>query len=121
MSKSVTKHRRFDASFKMRVVEEALRGDVSKIAICRKYSLSSSTILYNWIRIFAPEPLLVDDSMRQSKCDDSDELRCLKRELQLKELELGKERMRADFYDEMIHVAEEMFNIPIRKKAGTKQ
>ena len=29
--------------------------------------------------------------------------------------------MRADFYDTMIDVAEEMFGIEIRKKAGTGQ
>ncbi len=29
--------------------------------------------------------------------------------------------MRAEFYDTMIDVAEEMFKIPIRKKAGPKQ
>jgi hypothetical protein len=29
--------------------------------------------------------------------------------------------MRADFLDEMINVAEEKFQLPIRKKAGTKR
>ncbi len=30
-------------------------------------------------------------------------------------------KMRAHAFDTMIDVAEEMFNLPIRKKAGTKQ
>ena len=34
---------------------------------------------------------------------------------------LKHEKLRAQAYDTMIDVAEEMFNIPIRKKAGTKQ
>lgn len=38
MSKSITNQRCFNASFKIRVVEEALHGDVSEITICRKYS-----------------------------------------------------------------------------------
>ena len=44
-------------------------------------------------------------------------------ESRVKELEakLKRESMRADFYDEMINVAEAKFYIPIRKKAGTKQ
>ena len=37
------------------------------------------------------------------------------------EAQLKRESMRAAFYDEMINVAEAKFNIPIRKKAGTKQ
>ena len=35
--------------------------------------------------------------------------------------ELRQEKMRAEALDTMIDVAEEMFNIPVRKKAGTKQ
>lgn len=44
-------------------------------------------------------------------------------EKKIKELEaqLCQETLRADFYDEMINVAEAKFNIPIRKKAGTKR
>ena len=34
---------------------------------------------------------------------------------------LKHEKLRAQAYDTMTDVAEEMFNIPIRKKAGTKQ
>lgn len=34
---------------------------------------------------------------------------------------LKAEHMRAEFYDTMIDVAEEMFKISIRKKAGPKQ
>ena len=32
-----------------------------------------------------------------------------------------REKLRAKAFDTMIDVAEEMFNIPIRKKAGTEQ
>ena len=35
--------------------------------------------------------------------------------------QLYQEKMRADFYDTMVDVAEEMFGIEIRKKAGTGQ
>ena len=35
--------------------------------------------------------------------------------------ELKHEKLCAHAYDKMIDVAEEMFNIPIRKKADTKQ
>ncbi len=35
--------------------------------------------------------------------------------------ELRHEKMRADALDTMVDVAEEMFNIPVRKKAGAKQ
>ena len=35
--------------------------------------------------------------------------------------ELRKERLRADAYDTMIDIAEDMFKVPIRKKAGAKR
>ena len=50
--------------------------------------------------------------------DDVDSLQAKIKELGA---QLKKESIRADFYDEMINVAEAKFNIPIRKKAGTKQ
>lgn len=59
--------------------------------------------------------------MKSPTSKDSDDILALKRQLQQRSLELKKEKMRADFYDEMIHVAEEMFNTPHPKKAGTKQ
>lgn len=45
----------------------------------------------------------------------------LKIELAKLKEELKYQRLRADAYDEMIHVAEEQFDIKIRKKAGAKQ
>lgn len=50
--------------------------------------------------------------------EDYDKLRAEAERLR-KELRLQK--MRAEALDTMIDVAEEMFNIPVRKKAGTKQ
>lgn len=45
----------------------------------------------------------------------------LEKELKETKLALYQAQMRADVYDTMIDVAEEMFKIPIRKKAGTKR
>ena len=121
MSTSITKRVCYSDSFKIQVVQEALCPGVNKSALCRKYSLSSYALLQQWIRIFAPKPKLEELPMKSTNPKERDEILALKRQLQQQSLELKKEKMRADFYDEMINVAEEMFNIPIRKKAGTKQ
>ncbi len=44
-------------------------------------------------------------------------------EARVKELErqLSDERLRSEAYDTMIDIAEETFNIPIRKKPGAEQ
>lgn len=53
----------------------------------------------------------------QQSCDN----KALERRIKELEAKLAKESLRADFYEEMINVAESKFNIPIRKKAGIKQ
>ena len=49
----------------------------------------------------------------------SEEIKALKAEVLELKKKLYEETMRADFYDTMIDVAEEMFDIEIRKKADT--
>jgi transposase len=55
------------------------------------------------------------------KDNQAEELKALREEILELKKKLYDETMRADFYDTMIDVAEEMFNIEIRKKAGTGQ
>ncbi|MBR6415720.1 MAG: hypothetical protein IKS22_06395 [Bacteroidales bacterium] len=59
-----------------------------------------------------------DPMAKKSPEERVKELEAEKKRLQ-KALEL--EKLRSKAYDTMINVAEETFNIPIRKKAGTKQ
>ena len=84
------------------------------------------TIAY-WIANFVSEK---EESqcatMKQSQSNVTDE--CTSTEVQdlqkkIKELEaqLLHAQIKAEFYDEMINVAEAKFKIPIRKKAGAKQ
>ena len=48
-------------------------------------------------------------------------IKTLEMEVTRLQSQLKHERLRADAYEEMIHVAESRFNISIRKKAGAKQ
>ena len=64
------------------------------------------------------ETNLSDPMAKQSPEDRVKELEAENKRLQ-KALEL--EKLRSKAYDTMIDVAEETFNIPIRKKSGTKQ
>ena len=102
------------------------------------------TTVWRWISIIVSQG--GDVPCRVEKCEDmkkgektqiaSDERRCASedagrgsaaelRELKLAnarlQMELRRERMRADLLDEMINVGEAMFKVPIRKKVGAKQ
>ena len=58
---------------------------------------------------------------KDAKTRESEETKALRREVMELKKQLYNETMRADFYDTMIDVAEEIFNIEIRKKTVTGQ
>ena len=62
------------------------------------------------------EPQMSNPSRNQSKEVEALQKRVGELEVQLRQVEI-----KAEFYDEMISVAEAKFKIPIRKKAGAKQ
>ena len=68
------------------------------------------TVKHNNISV-EPEP-------RQELPDD---VKALQAELARVKEELRKEKLRADAYDTMIDIAEDIFKVPIRKKAGAKR
>lgn len=120
--RSIKSRRVYDTSFKFSVIEEYISSDLRLSDFCKKKSLDRTTFRY-WLLTFAPEGHLSSckDMGSEKKRNESEEIRELRRQLRQKELELKKEKMRADFYETMVDVAEEQFNIAIRKKAGTKQ
>ncbi|MDR2409380.1 MAG: transposase [Bacteroidales bacterium] len=101
--------------------------------------LVSFASIGNWIRNFAGEykskteimeaiSNLDKSSLEPSKKSNdktntgsSNETNSLESELASLKEELKYQRLRADAYDEMINVAEEQFNVKIRKKVGAKQ
>lgn len=87
-------------------------------------SIARSTFM-RWVRIFEHSNPEIAQCMKKERSVTSSEesaaITALRLENERLRSELKHEKMRAHAYDTMIDVAEEMFNIPIRKKAGTKQ
>lgn len=113
------KRKHYEPTFKYDVVQEYLSGS-SKNSLCKKYSIPSRIVLTRWIRKFVGEENR-NPMSKQEAINESEEIRRLKKELKETKLALYQAQMRADAYNTLIDVAEEMFQIPIRKKAGTKQ
>lgn len=104
--------------------EEVLRmyaeTDMSYVEIAEVNGVQLRTVEYI-IRNFAselPETPVMRKNKKDASAEDYDALRA---EITRLKKELRHEKMRAEALDTMIDVAEEMFNIPVRKKAGTKQ
>lgn len=86
------------------------------------------TTVSRWITKFATanQQNLVQMRKKESRVkevvtSEEKDLKALKGENARLQAQLRQAQLRADFYDEMINVAEAKFNISIRKKAGTKQ
>ena len=114
------------------VTEMYFNGGSTIAAISRKISTPSSTVR-RWIRIFAEENCIEMAPRKYRKRTDNkhvgpeaqtgseDREKALLAEIKRLEVELKREKLRADLNDEIINVAEQKFNIQIRKKAGAKR
>ena len=90
-------------------------------SISRRMGISQSSvsrIIRNFAASNDKSGLLMKNKPTDSLAEENKALRAEILELKKK---LHQETMRADFYDTMVDVAEEMFNIEIRKKADTGQ
>ena len=76
-------------------------------------------LISNKLHSFRNFCLQSDEDMAKKSKDD--QIRELQAQLSQARKEAELEKLRAKAYDTMINVAEETFNIPIRKKSGTKR
>lgn len=126
MCKKRSNYQKYSKELQLSIVSEYLSGGISKYALCKKYNIPSSSSLNNWLRTFVGEETIGSDMKKKEKESLpgeglASEVARLEKELKEAKLALYQAQMRADVYDTMIDVAEEMFKIPIRKKAGTKR
>lgn len=106
-------------------VLDFLKREQSVADLVQKHHISNEQTLYSWVGRYLSQNELVslqdtneNDMANKSKDDQIRELKAALKKAQ-KEAEL--EKLRAKAYDKMIDLAEATFNIPIRKKPGTKQ
>ena len=117
------KNRTLTDEIRLQVIQDYLDG-ASKYSLVQKYNLKSSSKIKEWMIKFGIEdreqsPL--NPFAMAKKQTESEKVAALQAEIKRLKKDLAYEKMRSDAYDTMIDVAEQMFNIPIRKKAGTKQ
>lgn len=93
----------------------------SQASLAREFGVTPMTTS-RIIRTFAAEN---DKSAlfmkKDAKTSESEEIKALRKEVLELKKKLYDETMRADFFETMVDVSEEMFGIEIRKKAGTGQ
>lgn len=101
------------------IIELCVAEGLSHRGAAQKSGVSLRTVEYIMTK-FARETN-VPEQMSKKRTDPAPEdYKALQSEIARLQKELRKEKMRADVYSTMVEVAEEMFHIQIRKKAGTK-
>ena len=114
-----------DEQDRVNAVLDILKGVTTAEEVKKKYDITSINSVYTWIGKYVSQEKSLslqeqtDEDMANKSKDD--QIRELKAQLRQARKEAELEKLRAHAYDTMISLAEETFNIPIRKKSGTKQ
>lgn len=109
-----------DEERRISLVLDILGGKASPEEVRKNYSLASVNSVYTWIGKYVSQSSSL--SLHESNEEDmsakskDDQIKDLKAQLKQAWKEAELEKLRAKAYDTMINVAEETFNIPIRKK-----
>jgi hypothetical protein len=117
---------KLDDALRMKIIGEHLEGS-SKYSLVKKYKLGHPGTISDWMRIFgiseAQKQGVPESFMKKRKQDEnkSTEVMALEKEIKALKLGLARAEMKALAYDTMIDLAEEHYQIDIRKNSGTKQ
>jgi hypothetical protein len=108
----------YSDSFKLGVVMSVANGYLTKEQARVIYHIGGNSSILEWMRKFGycHEPV-TDTPMADSR--DRSDPEQLKKKIQQLERQLKNERIRSEFYQTMIDVAERELGISIRKKSDT--
>lgn len=110
--------RYFSESFKKGKVREIERNLVSVLEVSREYEVSK-TAVYKWLYQYSA---LRRRQVRQIIEPMSDTRKIKELKARIKELErmVGQKQIQLEFKEKMIELAEQMYQVDIKKKLGTK-
>ncbi len=111
-------NRYFSNDFKQKRVRELERNLVNIADICKTYHVSRTSV-YRWIYIYSS---MAKKDVKQVVEAKSDTKKIQALEERVKELEqaLGQKQMMIDIKDKMIEIAEDTYDIDIKKKLVSK-
>ena len=109
----------YDFSFKRKICEELLSGQITVGDIARKYNIPGAGTVMRWIKWFEKEQdeLLSSQQMENSQSNADPQAEKSGKDV---EAELQRAKAKIATLETMIDIAEKQFNIEIRKKSGTK-
>lgn len=111
--------RYFSESFKRKKVQEIEKNICTVIEVSREYEVSS-TAVYKWLYKYSRNR---QRGVKQIVEAVSDTRKIQELKAKIKDLEqmLGQKQFEIEFKEKMIDIAEEMYNIDIKKKLGSQR
>lgn len=115
--------RDYSMSFKLRLVGEIERGEISEVEAKKKYGIQSKTTIRNWVKNFGNLDRTYELNKRKMKSPEQkllelgQQIKLLEQKNKSLERDLSDSKKKAAFFDMMIDIAEEELNISIRKKS----
>ena len=117
----------YSMSFKLQVVQEVERGEVSVKGAKRKYGIQGDRTVITWLRKYGTfdwenqTPSNMPKTQEQKLLELEQKVKLLEKQKALLEHQVETADKKAIIFDMMISIAEKEFNIPIRKKYSPEQ
>jgi len=117
----------YSMSFKLQVVQEVERGEVSVSGAQKKYGIQGNATVINWLRKYGTfdwenqTPSNMPKTQEQKLLELEQKVKLLEKQKALLEKQVETADKKAIIFDMMISLAEKEFNIPIRKKCSPEQ
>ena len=110
--------RYFNADFKKRRVKE-LENNLATVAdICKTYQVSRTSV-YRWIYTYSDMAKKQNRQVVEAK-SDTRKIQALEQRIRELERLVGQKQILIEFKDKMIEIAEQTYDIDIKKKLGSK-
>lgn len=119
--------RDYSMSFKLLVVQEIERGELSTTGAVRKYGIQARSTVVNWLRKYGnfdwehQTPSHMPKSQEQKLMELEQRVKLLEKQKAHLESQIDRSEKKAIIFDMMIDLAEKEYNIPIRKNSLPEQ
>jgi len=117
----------YPLSFKLQLVSEIERGEISTTESVKKYGIQSRSTVVNWLRKYGKfdwvnqTPSNMPKSPQQKILELEQKVKLLEKQKALLEKQVESADKKAIIFDMMISMAEKEYNIPIRKNSSPGQ
>ena len=113
---------RYSEAFKRKVIDEIEQGRLTQAEAKRKYGIKDQATIHYWLKRFGKNHLLnrIVRIEMPNEISSQDIIKQLKAEKQQLESALAQSQLKVIALESLVEVAEEHFQIDIKKKFGTR-